>query len=1174
LTPLVSVVVPIYNVELYLRDCLSSLAAQTLRGIEVVLVDDGSTDDSVAIAREFCARDSRFLLVQQPNTGLGHARNTGVGHATGDYLAFADSDDVVARHAYELLLSTLETTGSDFATAGVRRLSKAGARPSGLHAKALTRQRLQTHITKRHELFYDTAVWNKLFRRSFWDGQGLRFPEGVQYEDIPVMIPAHFLARSVDVLIEPVYYWRERQQGDLSITQRRMELSNFADRMAAVTSVDRFLSSTQPPRFKRMHDEKLVGLDLLIYLNIFHRADDDYRKQFLKLINDYLDGVDHRVYDKVPAIDRLKYHLLRRGLTAELLEVLRFQDTRLPLTPPVRGFRRWYGDYPFRLDRDLKIPKSVYELRDELALESRVDDVYWAGGRLHVVGHAYVNQIDLPSSASSQKRVFLRQRRGVRRHPLPVEDVARPDVTAGSRQPIHSYDWSGYSVTVDPALLLAAGNRSSWQLDIEVRSGGVRRTGRLGRPTRGRAQRPPYLDLDDGRRITPSLDKSHQLNINVGAPQAVVTGMQATGEAVLIEGVLRGEGREGTVELRRREGTTTLSYPASFEPRADGGTGFQALIAVAEVLAEYEVADVVAHSEQLGSGVEWDLFLVPAPQTRGVRLALAGTVAELTVAFSDRETVLRPTREGNLTLYERSLRPVVTAAEWTDDGRLVVRGRYADPTPGRLELVLRRLNSAELYAFPATRDGHSFAAELTPANVPTLGGGLPLASGSWELMGRRLLAGSPADLVAAKIHPLAFDSLPPPVSFRRMAFTLRTVSYDSLVLTVAADLRGDERGQYNDHRLKTRVYPALCREPLTDAVLFSSWGGKQYSDSPRAIYEELLRRGDDREHVWIFRDVIPDLPGDPTVVQRGSREYFEAAARARHVVSNDAMPPWFGRRAGQRYLQTWHGTPLKRIGFDIERIQFATLNYLELFADEVANWSFLVSPNRFSTEIFRRAFRYDGEVLETGYPRNDLLFAPDGEAAAAGVRTRLGLPPDRKIVLYAPTWRDNDFYARGRYRFNLQLDLDRAYDVLGADHVLLIRGHNLIADTVTWGDGNDFVRNVSAYPDISDLYLVADILVTDYSSVMFDFANTRRPMLFFAYDLEAYRDTLRGLYLDFEEWAPGPVLRTSEDLLSALRTAEDDRDRYADRYARFLERFCALEDGSAAARVVDSVFGG
>ncbi|TDB99940.1 glycosyltransferase family 2 protein, partial [Actinomadura bangladeshensis] len=249
---------PIYNVEPYLEECLASIARQSVRELDVVLVDDGSTDASAEIARAFTERDPRFRLIRQPNGGLGNARNVGAANVRGRFLAFVDSDDVLPGHALELLAGTLEGTGSDIASGNVQLLTEDGLVQSPMHRRPMGTTRLRTHVTRDHLLMYDRLVPNKVFRRRFWDEHAFRFPEGVLYEDIPVTLPAHFLASSVDVVNEPVYYWRQRAGGALSITRRRTEIGAVTDRFAAVETVSRFLGS-RPERAvracKREYDE-------------------------------------------------------------------------------------------------------------------------------------------------------------------------------------------------------------------------------------------------------------------------------------------------------------------------------------------------------------------------------------------------------------------------------------------------------------------------------------------------------------------------------------------------------------------------------------------------------------------------------------------------------------------------------------------------------------------------------------------------------------------------------------------------------------------------------------------------------------------------------------------------------------------------------------------------------
>jgi CDP-glycerol glycerophosphotransferase len=307
------------------------------------------------------------------------------------------------------------------------------------------------------------------------------------------------------------------------------------------------------------------------------------------------------------------------------------------------------------------------------------------------------------------------------------------------------------------------------------------------------------------------------------------------------------------------------------------------------------------------------------------------------------------------------------------------------------------------------------------------------------------------------------------------------------------------------------------------------------------------------------------------MVLTGSREHYEAAARARFIVGNSLQQPWFAKREGQFYVQCWHGTALKKIGYDVETMPFERAAELESLRHEVPQWDLLVSPSPYMTSLMRRAFRYEGEIIESGYPRNDLLLSPAGGQIAADVRSKLGIPSGKRPILYAPTWRDDVRFAPGRNTARLELHLERARESLGDDHVLLLRTHWLLTDRPRIPD-DGFVIDVSTYPEIADLYLASDALITDYSAAAVDFAVTGKPMLFFAPDLEQYRDRVRGLYFDLEAAAPGPVLSTSDEVIEAVTAIDGVSADYAAAYKAFTDSYCPHDDGKATARLVERIF--
>lgn len=361
-----------------------------------------------------------------------------------------------------------------------------------------------------------------------------------------------------------------------------------------------------------------------------------------------------------------------------------------------------------------------------------------------------------------------------------------------------------------------------------------------------------------------------------------------------------------------------------------------------------------------------------------------------------------------------------------------------------------------------------------------------------------------------------------------------------------------------------------------DWVFVESFFGKSYSDSPKYLYEYLYDKyGDQYRFIWCLNRRTREVKGRPSICRRHSLRYVYYTARAKYFICNTRQPAWFKKRKETVFVETWHGTPLKKLAFDLEDIHAVSQDHKKLFYSQSKEWDYLVSANRFSTEVFERAFCFPREkIIETGYPRNDILYSEHAGRIAEEVKRELGIPKGKRVILYAPTWRDNQFYEKAKYKFTLVLDLERMRREFGNDSVLLLRTHYYIADRLELSGLDDFVYNGSGYGDVSRLYLVSDICITDYSSVFFDFANLKRPLLFFAYDLEDYKEEIRGMYLDMEKELPGPVVQTNDELIDALRHLDEVTEQYRERYEQFYDKFCHIDDGNAAERVVQAVFGG
>ncbi|MFJ3924060.1 CDP-glycerol glycerophosphotransferase family protein [Streptomyces sp. NPDC090022] len=362
-------------------------------------------------------------------------------------------------------------------------------------------------------------------------------------------------------------------------------------------------------------------------------------------------------------------------------------------------------------------------------------------------------------------------------------------------------------------------------------------------------------------------------------------------------------------------------------------------------------------------------------------------------------------------------------------------------------------------------------------------------------------------------------------------------------------------------------------------VVFESHLGKQYSDSPRAIYEEMVRQGVAFEAVWSYAGAKPTgFPKDATLVKRWSWPYLRALAQAEFWIDNQGFPLALTKRPGTTYIQTWHGTALKRMGFHEPRTKAQGRAGQAKFQAAVDRFDHFLIRTEHDRRTLAKGFRLRDEVLlPTGYPRNDALVAAYREEADSGERVRgplaaeLGIDPESKVLLYAPTFRANaDGAVEG---FTFPFDVEEFAERLGDRFTLLVRTHYLNSVSLPPSVAGRVI-DVSRHHDITPLLALADGLITDYSSVMFDYAVLDRPMLFFAYDYETYANDIRGTYFDLKEKAPGPVVATADELLQAIAAFDEADAKYAEARQRFLAEFGEYDRGDAARQIVEKFFTG
>lgn len=367
-------------------------------------------------------------------------------------------------------------------------------------------------------------------------------------------------------------------------------------------------------------------------------------------------------------------------------------------------------------------------------------------------------------------------------------------------------------------------------------------------------------------------------------------------------------------------------------------------------------------------------------------------------------------------------------------------------------------------------------------------------------------------------------------------------------------------------------------------VVFSCFAGKSYTCSPKAIYEYMLKtkKYKDFKFIWFFKDIekYSFLNQNPNtkVIKTNSKEYNKYLHIAKYWIFNYKIADYIKPTKEQVFLQCWHGTPLKRLGCDLTHFD-NTLNTTEgmkkRYRLEAQKFSYFISPSKYASEKFISAWNLkecgkEDIIIEEGYPRNDFILNHSKEDVNRIKKQILGENVNKKIILYAPTYRANQHQTGVGYVYKEEVDFEKMQRILGKDYVILFRPHYFIANQFDFDKYKGFVYDVSKIDDINELYIISDLLITDYSSVFFDYANLKRPMIFYMYDLEYYRDKSNGFYIDVEKELPGKIVKKDDELIEEILGVSNNFE-YDKKYQDFNDKYTYLDDGMASKRVIEKV---
>ncbi len=1160
--PQVSVIVPVYNVEAYLDECLTSLRNQRYRQLEILVVDDGSPDGSLAIAERHAAEDSRVRIIRQPNGGLGAARNAGIKHATGAYLTFVDSDDVVPPLAIGAMVGSAERTGSDMVVGAALRFNS--RRRWQMEWVELHREaRLHFPVKEFPEIIRNNYTWGKLYRTSFWKASALWFREGVAYEDQPLITQLYVRAAGIDVLPAIVYEWRQRGD-ESSLSQQTHTLRDLQDRVSAWDAGAVALRAEAPLNVYEIWLRTLYATHFHWYLKNKSTVDDDYWATLQGGISRVSATAPEGPMRGIEPPRRVAVELARRGLRDDFHEFKRrhgYTAANFPSELEPDGLVLKLPTYD---DADVDVPREFYRLEDdEIRLVHRVDSARWTdSGDLQVDGWAYFRSVDLRERPTTITVLLRNDESGEEVEASAVENP-HPTVFPPVQDKWADYSRAGFAahLRIGERLSRPPGRKPGrWTLLVRVQTDRFDRTLPMSVVLPGgSAANLPALSTPDGFWHRTDLGRGRIFRLLHLPRIAVAEQVKAEGGTLRGRLVLNTPGEVTGMRLVNVESEAVENLPYD---GADGSGEFSLAVPpalLAQPNSTVEQTAVWSLRARLATGKTL-LVTVPAGFEEPVESRSGSSVVSW-----------RPSHRGALTLNVSTTTVVVESAS-LEGSTLVLAGRA--PCLGEAALTLQ-LVSVKARSLPESTEiaGGRFQVRLPLRRHAWRYGEVTLPSSQYALT---FVVQEPDGETAgeAQVSEELNAKFPAGQTADDTSIILTRGAGRALHVQLVPPLAPDARGSYHRNRLEQAhlaVTAAGGAVEERDGLLIETNFGEVAGCNGIGIQRELERRGAQLKVYWTVKDHSVVVPPGGIPLVRNSVEWFEKLRTAKYFIDNMYQPIYHFRPPGQTIIATFHGYPFKVMGAPHwENMQFSQA-LIDSYQRRAKEWDYLVSPARYATPLLTRNFLYDGEVLEIGYPRNDVLVSAEADDIRAATRASLGIPEHVTAVLYAPTFRD--YLSADDHHASMGTFLDPAELVqsLGANHWVLIRGHAFHARTNKRPDTADRVIDVTDYPDPADLYLASDVAILDYSSLRFDFAVTGKPMVFLVPDLELYEGT-RGWLLDYRETAPGPLLKTTADVAAALADLDTVVAEYAGAYETFRKSFLDLEDGRASARFVDAVF--
>lgn len=1146
-----TVVVPMYNVSLFLFDALDTLLEQHLTSdeLQVLLIDDGSTDETPTLAKEYEKKyPDIFSYHKFENGGLGAARNRGTRLAESEYITYFDPDDKIVSGSYKKALNILAETNSDILIAGTKRFNSNKVWNSGIHEKSVTKDLRHVTFNEHPEFVWDSTAWNKIYKLDFIREHNLYNPEGILYEDMPMVMPALALASSIDVMAETMYMWRARDFGTPSITQMSSnDTKPFLDRLTAMTLIIKDFQKYEVSQIiLDAQISKFLNFDIMIMFNK-DRFDLFNENQKNKLY------VALKIFLKLFTPEQLKlsnfhdYVYYIKLLQTETL--FEFNTVTLEF---LQGEVAYHGEWinnQYILSSSLSDTKMV--ARDvDFDLVSKIETVNISPLAIHISGYMFAKYADMSRKELVQdaRLILLDDKYAVISNSIGHVDFQKSHRITSSfgYNSNHfekdgadfNYDYSEYHITLPFEELKELGT-NNLRIKINFKVDNIYVSEFVKNPVSGQDTRPDAYVTETNDVYSIQYD-TDSWNLVLKSLNSVPTIWKSDRNQLItiVEDqnlFLKYKDRLKKLKVFKHQVLFPVNIVQQFNKF---NTNVRAEWQFVTYNENHQLVPVYYKSEPLKTNNATSLEYTFANK-------FGHAIHKLTYNYPI-------VKEVRLVKDKAILHLEFELNGWLREARSVqvLADRKLLHLLWDTEHITENIYTVDI---PLTFDGFG--------DKPWLNFRIKLTFEDGYETDELLRWG-----------PETFELQNQWISVNKIGWYISYVSrfdFGGFAIKRTAD-RVFSRTEGNLNRFIETTYRQWLKEPLNEKlVMMSSFWGRdnKFNDNPKALYEYLANNRPDFTTIIMMKDAIRTYPEYPNakVVSYGTKEYWYYLAHSKYFVNNvNFIESQRVKRSDQIEIQTMHGTPLKTLGFEVIE-DWNDKNY-QSQKRKNANWDYLLTPSDWVAEYAVKAFAAQPKILNTGYPRNDQLFISRSASQVEDLKKSLNLPLNKKIIAYTPTWRKKEPTPIDNY-----LNVKELYKTLPDDVYFVIKNHHFEPWSGLSNEFADKIGFISSKASIDDVYIIADCLITDYSSVMFDYSLLNKPLIFYAFDYEQYVEE-RGLNFNLRKLAPGPVANNQDELVKWIENFDTIESKFSESIMKFKTRFSQYDDGHAAEKVINYVF--